>query len=423
MTPELWIMFGVLVGLIGLSAFFSSAETAFSSVNTVKLKYLIQNGSKRAKHTLLLAENFDDLITTILTGNNIVNIASASIATVIFVGFSPNYGVTISTAVMTILVLIFGEITPKTYAKKNAEKYALAITPILQLFIWILKPISIIFSGIQILMNRLLRNEIPDTVSEDELLTYVSEVQQEGGINQNEEELIRSVIDFDDLKVEDIITPRVRVIAISDHDDVKTIIHAFRHSGYSRLPVFDTSIDHIIGTINHKDFYNLVVIEKQPLESIITPPLFVTEYMKSTDLLALLRENKSHMAIVKDEFGGTIGIVTMEDLLEEIVGEIWDEHDTIVESIVKVTENQYRVKGYADIDIFFETLGLIEDDDLDVATVNGWVVDQFGHIPFIGESFHNGNLRISVTSADTKKVLEVVVDILDLEEEYEEDVS
>lgn len=423
MTTELWIMFGSLATLIVLSAFFSSAETAFSSVNIIRLKYLIQNGSKRAKHTLKLAESYEDVLTTILTGNNIVNIASASIATVVFVGFWPNYGVTISTAVMTVLVLIFGEITPKTYAKKHAEQYALLITPLLQLFIWILKPISIIFTGIQILMNRVFTFQEPDTVSEDELLTYVSEVQQEGGINENEEEMIRSVIDFDDLKVEDILTPRVRVIAISDHEDTKAIIHTFRHSGYSRLPVYDTSIDHIIGTINHKDFYNLVVLENQSLSSIISPPVFVTEYMKATDLLSLLRENKVHMAIVKDEFGGTIGIVTMEDILEEIVGEIWDEHDTIVESIVKVTDKQYRVKGYADIDIFFETLDLPEDDEMDVATVNGWVVDQFGHIPFIGESFHNGNLNVTVTGADTKKVLEVIVDILDFDEELEEDIE
>lgn len=418
-----WILIGILALLIILSAFFSSTETAFSSVNTIRLKHLIQNGSKRAKHTLKLAENFESVLTTILTGNNIVNIASASIATSMFVRFWGDIGVTISTAVMTILVLIFGEITPKTYAKKHAEHYALLMTPILQFFIWVLKPISIVFSGIQILMNKLFKFQEPDAVSEDELLTYVSEVQQEGGINQNEEELIRSVIDFDDLTVEDILTPRVRVIAISDHEETKAIIQAFRHSGYSRLPVYDTSIDHIIGTINHKDFYNLVVLEKEPLMNIINPPVFVTEYMKATDLLALLRENKSHMAIVKDEFGGTIGIVTMEDILEEIVGEIWDEHDTIVESIVKVNDKQYRVKGQADIDIFFETLGLEEDEDMDVATVNGWVVDQFGHIPFIGESFHNGNLSVTVTGADTKKVLEVIVDILDLEEELEENVE
>ena len=423
MTPNDWILIGVLVLLIILSAFFSSVETAFSSVNTIRLKYLIQNNSKRAKHTLRLVDDFESVLTTILTGNNIVNIASASIATAMFVRFWGNIGVTISTAVMTLLVLVFGEITPKTYAKKHAEHYALLMTPLLQFFIWVLKPVSIIFSGIQQLMNKMFKFQEPDSVSEDELLTYVSEVQQEGGINENEEELIRSVIDFDDLMVEDILTPRVRVIAISDHEETKAIIHTFRHSGYSRLPVYDTSIDHIIGTINHKDFYYLVVLEKQELSSIISPPVFVTEYMKATDLLSLLRENKSHMAIVKDEFGGTIGIVTMEDILEEIVGEIWDEHDTIVESIVKVNDQQYRVKGQADIDIFFETLGLPEDDDLDVATVNGWVVDQFGHIPFIGESFHNGNLQVTVTGADTKKVLEVIVDVLDFENELEEDVD
>lgn len=422
MGPNDWLLMGVLVILIILSAFFSSTETAFSSVNTIKLKYMIQNGSKKAEKTLKLAEDFESLITTILTGNNIANIASASIATAMFVRFWGNIGVTISTAVMTVLVLIFGEIAPKTYAKKHAETYALAMTPILQFFIWILKPISIIFKSIQSLMNRVVDSDDADIISEEELLTYVKEVQQEGGINENEEELIRSVIDFDDLKVEDILTPRVQVVSISDKEDTEKIIQTFKRSGYSRLPVYDTSIDHIIGTINHKDFYNLVVLEKQKLDSIISPPVFVTAYMKANDLLSLLRENKSHMAVVKDEFGGTIGIVTMEDLLEEIVGEIWDEHDTIVESIVKVSDKQYRVKGQAELDVFFETLGLEEDDDLDVVTVNGWVVDQFGHIPFIGESFHSGNLNVTVTGADTKKVLEIIVDILDLEEELEENI-
>ncbi|RJX26151.1 MAG: HlyC/CorC family transporter [Acholeplasma sp.] len=411
----------IIAFLILMSAFFSATEIAFSSLNTIKIKNMIQNGHKQAKHTLKLAENFDRILITILIGNNIVNIASASLATVIFVSYWGDIGVTLSTAVMTILVLIFGEITPKSVAKRVPEKFALVVTPVLQFFIWILYPFSIIFGGIQKLITRGIKEDEGPSITEEELLTYVSEVEQEGGINENEGELIRNVIDFDDLKIEEIFTPRVNVVAISENEDIKRIIHLFKHSGYSRLPVYDTSIDHIIGTINHKDFYNRVVLEKQTLESIIKPPVFVTEYMKVSNLLDLLQENKAHMAIVKDEFGGTLGIVTMEDILEEIVGDIWDEHDEIIEQIVKINDNQYKVKGYADIDDVFEELGI--EEEMEYSTINGWVQDELGKIPMAGESFHYKNLVVTVTSADTKKVLEVTIDVEDIEPEMQEYVD
>ncbi len=393
-----------------MSAFFSSAEMAFSSLNQIKLKHLIQNGNKRAKRTLALSNNFEKLLTTILIGNNIVNILSASIATVFFVKFWGNYGVTISTAVMTTLVLVFGEITPKSLAKKMPEKYALAITPALRLFIWILTPLNFLFGLWQKLMNRIFKFKNEKAITEEELLTYVSEVQNEGGINENEGELIRSVIDFDDLKVEDIFTPRVHVIAVSTDEEIKTIINKFRHTGYSRLPVYENNIDHILGIINHKDFYNLVVLEKQPLDSIIKPPVYVTEYMKVSHLLELLRANKSHMAIVKDEFGGTLGVVSMEDILEELVGDIWDEHDEIIEQIVEIDDQTYRVKGNADLEDLFDLLRI--KDELDFATVNGWVLDELGRIATVGDEFTYQNLKVRVTAADTKKVLEVLIEVL-----------
>ncbi|PKK92571.1 MAG: HlyC/CorC family transporter, partial [Tenericutes bacterium HGW-Tenericutes-6] len=268
MENQDFITIGVLILLILLSAFFSSAEMAFSSLNQIKIKHFIINGQKKAQHTLDLSNNFEKLLTTILIGNNIVNIASASIAAVFFLKFWENYGVTISTAVMTTLVLVFGEITPKSLAKKMPEKYAIAITPFLRMFIWILTPLNYIFGLWQKLMNKVFKFEKGASITEEELLTYVSEVQSEGGINENEGELIRSVIDFDDLKVEEILTPRVQVVAVSVDEDVKKIIHKFKHTGYSRLPVFEENIDHIIGVINHKDFYNLVVLEKQPLDTI-----------------------------------------------------------------------------------------------------------------------------------------------------------
>jgi CBS domain containing-hemolysin-like protein len=409
----------VLAILILFSSFFSATETAFSSLNQIKIKHLAQNGHHGAKRTLNLSENFDRVLTTILIGNNIVNIGAASLATVIFVRYWGNAGVTISTAVMTTLVLIFGEITPKSMAKRIPETFALAVTPILMMFMFLLTPLNIIFSLWQKLMNRIFKFQKEAPTTEDELLTYVSEVQQEGGINENEGDLIRSVIDFDDLKVEEIFTPRVNVVAISENDDLKKITHAFRHSGYSRLPVYDNNIDHIIGIINHKDFYNRVLLEKQALDTIIKPPVFVTEYMKVSNLLELLQEYKSHMAIVKDEFGGTLGIVTMEDILEEIVGDIWDEHDEIIEQMIKIDEKNYRVKGYADLEDVFEELGI--DEELEFSTVNGWAQDELGKIPSIGEVFNYKNLTVTITGADTKKVLEVNIEVRELENENEKE--
>jgi len=410
----------IIIGvLILMSAFFSATEIAFSSLNQIKLKHAIINGNKKAKKTLYYAENFEKVLTTILIGNNIVNIASASLATIIFVKYWENAGVTISTAVMTVLVLIFGEITPKSIAKKVPEKWALAVTPILTLFVWVLYPFSIIFGYWQKLMARIFKFEKESSITEEELLTYVSEVQQEGGINENEGELIRSVIDFDDLKIEEIFTPRVNVVAISETEELKKITHAFKHTGYSRLPVYDTNIDHIIGIINHKDFYNLVLLEKQPLNTIIKPPVFVTEYMKVSHLLELLKENKSHMAIVKDEFGGTLGIVTMEDILEEIVGDIWDEHDEIIEQISKIDNFTFRVKGNADLEDIFESIDM--DEDLDFATVNGWVMEELGRIPVVGDEFTYKNLKVSVTSADTKRVMEVIIQVLPVETREDEE--
>jgi CBS domain containing-hemolysin-like protein len=252
-------------------------------------------------------------------------------------------------------------------------------------------------------------------VTEEELLTYIQEAEQEGGINENEGNLIRSVIDFDDLIVEEIFTPRVNVVAVDVSSDLKTITKAFKQSGYSRLPVYETNIDKIIGTINHKDFYNRVLLEKESLEDIISPPVFVTEYMKVSHLLNLLKAHKAHLAIVKDEFGGTLGVVSMEDILEELVGDIWDEHDEIVEQIVKEDETHYRVKGHADLEDVFETLGM--DEELEFSTINGWVTDELGRIPVAADSFTYKNVSVHVMSADMKKVLEVMIEIFPIQDD------
>ncbi len=409
----------IIAMFIMLSAFFSSVEIAFSSLNHIKIKHMIQNGRDKAKKTLELSERFDHILITILVGNNIVNIAGAAYATVIFIGLWGDLGATISTAVMTVLVLIFGEITPKSIAKKMPEEFAIAMTPVLIFFMIILKPLTLVFNLWQKLMSRIFRFEPSKSITEEELLTYVDEVQQEGGINENEGELIRSVIDFDDLKVEDIFTPRVKVVAIQKNEKERRILHLYRTSGFSRLPVYDQSIDHVIGVINYKDYYNKVLLEKNTLESIIKPPVFVTEYMKVSHLLDLLQKNKAHMAIVKDEFGGTQGVVTMEDILEELVGDIWDEHDEVIEQIEKVSDHVYLVRGDADIEDFFDEVDLELHEDADYITVNGWVQDILKVIPVVGDTFTYKNLVATVTKADEKRVYELKVEVLtsiDIEE-------
>lgn len=400
----------ILGVLIIMSSFFSATETAYSSANPIKLKSLSQQGHSGALRALKLTERFDRVLIAILIGNNIVNIAAASLATVLFVQYWGDLGVTISTAVMTVLVLIFGEITPKSLAKEIPERFAIAVSPILILLIWILTPLIIIFGYWQKLMNRLFDFKKGDGITEDEILTLVEEAKEEGGINENERQLIRSVIDFDELTVEDILTPRVDVIAIHIDDSEQDIADVFKETGYSRLPIYDKDIDHIIGTINHKDFYQLVLLENQKIETIINEPVYVTEYMKIPNLLALLKENKAHMAIVRDEFGGTQGVVTMEDILEELVGDIWDEHDEIVEEITRLSEDAYQVKGQADLETFFEVVGLI--DPVEHVTINGWVMEQMGKIPEIGEQFVYKNLHVSIINADEKRVIDVIVKIL-----------
>ncbi|TVP85066.1 MAG: HlyC/CorC family transporter [Acholeplasmataceae bacterium] len=415
MNPEDLTLIIVLAVLVLVSGFFSATETAFSSVNKIKLKNRVQNGSKAAARTLHLAERFDRVLITILIGNNIVNIAAASLATVFFVKNWGDIGVTLATVVMTTAILIFGEITPKSLAKEIPEKFAIVVTPVLFFLIWVLTPLGVVFAFWQRLMNRLFRFKKEATVTEEELLTYVDEAKQEGEINENERQLIKSVIDFDERKIEEIFTPRVDVIAVSLEHDTDAVTKAFKTSGFSRLPVYDEDIDHVIGLINHKDFYHDVLVDKKPLEAIISPVVNVTEYMRIRDLLSLLKQNKAHMAIVKDEFGGTLGVVTMEDILEELVGEIWDEHDDIIEHMAKVAPDTYKVKGNADLEEFFEQVGI--KDEVNHVTVNGWVLETIGHIPAHGEHFEYKHLSVTILNADLKKVLEILVKLSPIEED------
>ncbi len=396
--------------LILMSAYFSASETAFFSMNKIRMKNMASNGSKRAELVLKLAENYDKLLSSILIGNNIVNIASSSIATVLFVKWIGNTGVSVSTAAMTVIVLIFGEITPKSLAKNMPERFALFSAPILRVINIILSPLNLIFSLWQKLVYKVVKPPKDRGVTEEELLTMVEEAQNDGEINPYESELIRNAIEFNDIEVIDIHTNRVDVIAVDLNTSNEEIERIFREHGYSRLPVYKDSIDNIVGILNQKDFNNASKDDFK-IKKIMNTPVFVVPAMKISQLLTLLQKKKSHMAVIIDEYGGTVGIVTLEDILEELVGEIWDEHDEVIENIKKIGDNKYKVLCSSDLDNMFETFNV--ENEFDIATVGGWVIQTFERIPEFGESFDYKNLHITVSKRDNRHIIEITVEIIE----------
>ena len=402
------IIIFVLAVLIIMSAYFSATETAFSSLNKIRLKNDAKKGNRKARLALKLSEDYDRLLSTILIGNNIVNIASASLATVIFVKYFGNAGVTISTVVMTVLVLIFGEISPKSMAKDVPEEFAMFSAPILRCFMIILYPVNFLFMQWKRFLASVFKVKQNRTITEEELLTIVDEAQQEGGINEKERELIRSAIEFNDLDVSDVLTPRVDIVGVQKDLPVEDIARKFVESGFSRLPVYEEDIDNIIGVIHHKDFYNKVLHQKEGLADIMKPVKFITGTMKISRLLTLLQQTKSHLAVITDEFGGTEGIVTLEDVIEELVGEIWDEHDEVIEEIKKIGDDTYRIVCTANLDKMMEVFHK-EEYECDSTTVSGWVMEQLGKIPQQGDRFTYEDLEVTVSKTDQRRVLEIIV--------------
>lgn len=397
--------------LLMMSAFFSATETAFTSFNSVRMKNAAANKEKNAALVLQLAEDFDRVLTTLLIGNNIVNITAASIGTLIFTRSFGDIGVSISTVVITLLVLIFAEIFPKTFAKESPERFAMFAAPLVRVLLVIFAPLNLFFAwGKSQIAKRL--NVAPDEkgITEEELLTIVEEAQIDGGINEREGDLIRSVIEFDDLEVVDIVTPRVDVVAVSETASKEEILEIFRDTGFSRIPVYRESVDDIIGIIHQKDFYNEVAQTERPIESIMQPVIFVTESMKISSLMRHLQQNKSHIAVVTDEFGGTVGIVTMEDIIEELVGEIWDEHDEVVEEVEQIAENEFKVMAGANLDKVFRLLD-VADDETDATTVGGWVIEQLGRVPQEGDHFAYGELEVTISKTNSRRVLEVMFQV------------
>lgn len=423
------IMLVVIVFCVIMSAYFSATETAFSAFNRIRVKNLAEKGDKKAAKVLKLADNYDTLISTILIGNNIVNILASSLATVLFFDLliktgAKDWSTTISTVVMTLVVLTFGEIIPKSLAKLLPEKFAMFSAPLIGLLVVVFTPFSFLFKKLQNLLGKLAKNDEEQGMTEEELVSIIEEAEESGDIDEDESTLIKSAIEFNELEVGDIFTPRIDITAVRSDVTKEDLAKEFSESGYSRLPVYEEDLDNIIGIVYYKDFFTTSFNQGTPISEIIKPVMYVTKTQKINDLLRDLQEKQLHLAVVTDEYGSTAGIVTLEDILEEIVGEIWDEHDEIVEEIKQIEEKEYIVSGMANLEKLFDTLDMELDDEMDALTVNGWAMDILGKIPEEGDSFEVGGLTVHVLTMDGRRVENLhILDTRESEEDTEEDVK
>ena len=416
-----------IIILILFSAYFSATETAFTSANRIRIKNMANEGNKKAQWVFDLSEKYDKLLTTILVGNNIVNITMTAVATVMFVSLYKEHGATIATIVMTVAVLIFGEITPKNIAKEKAESFSMWSAPIISFFMTILTPINFIFTKWKHFVVKMFKLNEEETITDDEILTMVEEAETGGSIDEKRSELIQNAIEFDELTAEDVMTPRPEMEAIDSECSKEELAAIFEETGYSRLPVYEEEIDKIIGVINQKDFHNYVVGKNMKIADFINPVVFVAETMKIFDLLRKMQQLKTHMAIVIDEYGGTSGLVTMEDIIEELVGEIYDEHDAIVnKEIMPLQNGSYRVQCSANISKILDYFEITEEIQ-EVNTVNGWVSMQLDRLPKKDDRFEtvidNKKLKVRVTKADDRKAIEINLVVEDINEEEKGDIE
>ena len=406
--------------LVIFSAYFSATETAFTSLNRIRIKNLANDGSHKAKQVMDLSEKYDSLLSTILVGNNIVNITMSSIATLLFIELYPVYGATISTAVITVVVLVFGEISPKSLAKESPEKFAMFSAPFIKFFMLLLAPVNWVFGLWKKLLAKLFNADGINPITEDELLTIVEEAETEGGIDEDQSELIQNAIEFNELEAWDVLTPRVDIKAIEIDEEQDEIARLFVTTGFSRLPVYEDDLDNIVGVLNQKDFHNYIKGTGKSISEYVKPVIFVAGSMKIAQLLKRLQTVKTHIAIIVDEYGGTYGLVTMEDIIEELVGEIYDEYDAVaIQDIVQQQDGSYRVLCATNIDKMFDFFDV--EEEVDATTVNGWVVLQIDKLPSVGDHFvYEADYKrfdVTVTKADPRKALEINMIVTELPRE------
>ncbi len=416
------ILYVLVVACIAMSAFFSGSETAFATVNKIRMKNLAAEGNKKAEKVLRISEDYDKTLSAILIGNNIVNIASASMGTVICTAFFGANGAWISTIIMTLVVLIFGEITPKTFAKDNAERFSLAVVNVLDLIIKVLSPLAFVFLQLKNCISKK-GDAAQPTVTEQELKYIIEESQNEGVLEEQESQLVQSALDFDETTVNEVLTPRVDVVAVDIGEDVEEIKRLFLEEGYSRLPVYQGSIDTILGVIHSKDFFRAYLKNNHlDLHSILQKTVYVPPKKRISELLKELQKLKSHMAIVTDQYGGTIGVITLEDILEELVGDIWDESDEEEVDMVELSDNRYEVSGDLNVEDFLHDIGFeYRESEMEEipSTFAGWALETFERIPDEGDSFSYKNLTITVKKVFDQRILKLDVQVTEPEESEE----
>lgn len=404
------LLLAIILFCIVMAAYFSATETAFSSLNRIRLKTIADKGNKRALKTLKLVDEYDKLLSTILIGNNVVNILSSSLVTILFVKWvGESSGPTVATVVMTIVMLLVCEITPKSIAKEMPEKFAIISTPFLSILMVIFTPLNWLFTQWKKLVERIIKPDKSKGMTEEELIAIVEEAEQDGGIDEQESEIIQNAMDFTEQEAGNILTPRMEITAISTEATKEEVAKIFTETAYSRLPVYQDTIDHIIGVVYHKDFYNHVYNNGKTTEQIMRPVVFVSKTKKIGKLLKELQAKKSHIAVVLDEYGGTLGIVTLEDILEELVGEIWDEHDEVSADIEIKSENECLVSGSALLDSVFEYLNIEDNDELENKTVSMWIMDILGRYPKVGDALTYHHLKLEIVKVDDYRVEKVKI--------------
>ena len=412
-------MIAALAVLVAFSAYFSATETAFTSLNRIRMRSRAEGGDRRAALALRLSEDYDRFLSTILIGNNIVNISASTLGTVLFTKHVGDaYGPLVSTIVLTAVILIFGEISPKSLAKEHAESFAMFSAPILRIFLAVLGPLNFIFAQWKRLISHLFRHSPDAGITEEELITMVDQAENEGGLDQEESALIRSAIEFGDLEVEEILTPRVDIVAVEDTDTMDEIARVFAESGYSRLPVYHEDIDNIVGVIHEKDFHAARYHGQNDVSALVSNILYTTATTKISDLLRILQKAKAHMVIVVDEYGGTEGLCTLEDIVEELVGEIWDEHDEVIEEFRKQADGSYLISCNANLTDLYDLFSLKGESDSN--TVSGWVMEEVGRVPEVGDHFVYEDLDVTVTEVDHRRVLEIRVVVLPQKKEEQD---
>lgn len=410
-----WVLYALLIVLVALSAFFSATETAFSTVNKIRLKHSAENGDKRAKTAIDITERFDQALSTILVGNNIVNLSASSIATVLAVNLFGDYGAAISTVVITIVVLTFGEILPKSLANENSERIALAVARTLRFLMRIFYPIVFLFLQLKSLVIKLSHSrENAPSVTEDELKYLVESIEEEGVLEEQESELVQHALEFDEKTAQEILTPRVDILSIDIDDDLETNKKIILEERYSRIPVYEDSIDNIIGILHTRDFLE-AIIANQPLDirAMLQPAFFIYKTKKLSSLLNDFKRNKMHMAIVADDYGGILGMVTMGDLLEQLVGDIWDEDEEEKHRFIRLPDGSFQISGDLNINEFFDHLDYSPKSfNSEYNAVGGWAMEMLGHIPKAGESFQYENLKLTIQEMDEQRVRKLIVRVL-----------